>query len=168
MRLHNLPISEGANRSRKRIGRGRGSGHGKTAGRGMNGQNSRSGGGVRVGFEGGQMPLYRKLPKRGFNNKKFTTDYDVVNVGALAKIEDTEIINRVALIKAGLIRRNAKLIKILGTGETQKALKVEADKFSSSAQKKIEAAGGQTITPNPPVKSQTSDKRAKNDRSDSD
>ena len=168
MRLHNLPSNEGASRPRKRVGRGQGSGHGKTAGRGMNGQKSRSGGSIRPGFEGGQMPLYRKLPKRGFNNKEFSTNYDVVNIGDLAKIEDAEIINREALIKAGLIRRNSKLIKILGNGETEKALKVEADKFSSSAQKKIEAAGGQTITPDPPAKAQTNDKSEKNDPADSD
>ncbi len=168
MRLHNLPSNEGASRPRKRVGRGQGSGHGKTAGRGMNGQRSRSGGSIRPGFEGGQMPLYRKLPKRGFNNKEFSTVYDIVNIGDLAKIEDAEVINREALIKAGLIRGNSKLIKILGSGETEKALKVEADKFSSSAQKKIEAAGGQTITPDPPAKAQTKDKSKKNDSADSD
>lgn len=167
MRLHNLPSNEGATHSRKRLGRGHGSGHGKTSGRGMNGQKSRSGGGIRPGFEGGQMPLYRKLPKRGFNNKAFSTDYDVVNVGDLVKIEDTEIINRAALMKAGLIRRSAKLIKILGNGETERALKVEADKFSLAAQKKIEAAGGQTITSDPPVKAKASEKSKKNDRVDS-
>ena len=111
MRLHNLPSKKDASRPKKRVGRGRSSGHGKTSGRGMNGQKSRSGGTIRVGFEGGQMPLYRRLPKRGFNNKDFSTNYAVVNISDLAKVEDTEVINREILIETGLVRRNAKLIK---------------------------------------------------------
>ncbi len=161
MRLHNLPASDGDNIARKRIGRGMGSGHGKTAGRGANGQNSRSGGGVRPGFEGGQMPLYRKLPKRGFNNIMFRDNYAVVNIGDLAKVEDADVINREILIKAGLIRRNSKRVKILGKGDPQKAMKVEADKFSSSAQKKIEDAGGQAIITDSVQESQAEDKKDK-------
>ncbi len=169
MRLHNLPSKKDASRPKKRVGRGRSSGHGKTSGRGMNGQKSRSGGTIRVGFEGGQMPLYRRLPKRGFNNKDFSTNYAVVNISDLAKVEDTEVINREILIETGLVRRNAKLIKILGNGEMKKALNVEADKFSSSAQKKIEAAGGQTITLDPLGEDQSKDKPVKkNNSADSD
>ncbi|MBR4597219.1 MAG: 50S ribosomal protein L15, partial [Opitutales bacterium] len=111
---------------------------------GHKGMKARSGGGVRAGFEGGQMPLYRKLPHRGFNNKNFTVDYAVVNVGCLEKLSDGEV-SRDVLVKAGLVRASDKLVKILGNGKLSKKLVVRADKFSESAVKKIEAAGGKAV-----------------------
>ncbi len=146
MRLHNLSNVKGATHRRKRVGCGEGGGHGKTSGRGGKGQTARSGGGIRIGFEGGQMPLFRKLPIRGFNNKNFRTEYETVNVGELAKIDDsvTEV-DREALAVAGLVRLNDKPLKILGEGEITKALKIKADKFSASAKEKIEKAGGEAI-----------------------
>ncbi len=149
MQLHNLKNVPGAVHRRKRVGCGEGSGRGKTCGRGGKGQTARSGGSVRPGFEGGQMPLYRKLPRRGFNNKRFTTDYAVVNLADLSRIEDTTDIDREVLVKHGLIRSNAGLVKVLGDGEVAKALNVTADKFSASAKAKIEAAGGKVIAPAP-------------------
>jgi large subunit ribosomal protein L15 len=143
MRLHNL-IKSGGRKDRKRIGRGEGGGRGKTSGRGHKGQRSRSGFSLRPGFESGHVPLYRKLPKRGFSNYNFRTEYSIVNVGDLDRIEGTEV-DRNALIKAGLVRQNSKLIKILGEGEVSKALTVSADKFSGSAKDKIEKAGGTTV-----------------------
>lgn len=148
MRLHNIIASKpGSKRPVKRLGRGHGSGHGKTSGRGHKGQKARSGGSVRPGFEGGQMPLYRKLPIRGFSNFRYRTDYEVVNVGDFAKIEGVEVIDRDTLVKAGLIRSNAKLIKVLGEGELSAKVTVKADKFSASAKEKITAAGGKVIEP---------------------
>ncbi len=146
MRLHNLSNVKGATHRRKRVGCGEGGGHGKTSGRGGKGQTARSGGGIRIGFEGGQMPLFRKLPIRGFNNKNFRTEYETVNVGELAKLDDsvTEV-DREALAVAGLVRLNDKPLKILGEGEITKALKIKADKFSGSAKEKIEKAGGEAI-----------------------
>lgn len=147
MRLHDLKNVPGAVHRRKRVGNGEGSGRGKTCGRGGKGQTARSGGSVRPGFEGGQMPLYRKLPHRGFNNKNFRTDYSVVNLSDLSRIEGTTEIDRKVLVENGLIRSNAGMIKVLGDGEVSKALKVTADKFSASAKSKIEAAGGSvTVT----------------------
>lgn len=140
MRLHNLPKSGGF-KSRKRIGRGEGGGRGKTSGRGHKGQRARSGSSLRPGFESGHIPLYRKLPKRGFSNFEFHTNYAIVNVGDLARIEG-EIVDRESLIAAGLLRNSDKLIKILGEGEIAKKVSVSAHKFSASAQAKIEAAGG--------------------------
>ena len=145
MELHNLKNVTGAVHRRKRVGCGRGSGHGKTSGRGGKGQTARSGGSVRPGFEGGQMPLYRKLPHRGFNNKNFETVYSVVNLQDLAKIEGVTDITREVLVDNGLIRSNSVRVKILGDGEISTALKVTADKFSGSAKTKIEAAGGEAI-----------------------
>jgi large subunit ribosomal protein L15 len=145
MRLHELKNVPGAVHRRKRVGCGEGSGRGKTCGRGGKGQTARSGGSVRPGFEGGQMPLYRKLPHRGFNNKNFRTDYAVVNLADLARIEGAKEINRQVLVENGLIRSNAGMIKILGEGEVAKGLKITADKFSASAKAKIEAAGGEAI-----------------------
>lgn len=145
MRLHELKNVPGAVHRRKRVGCGEGSGRGKTCGRGGKGQTARSGSSIRPGFEGGQMPLFRKLPHRGFNNKNFTTAYAVVNLGDLLRIEDTNEITREVLVKHGLIRSNAGLIKVLGEGEVSKALKVTADKFSASAKTKLEAAGGEAI-----------------------
>lgn len=146
MRLHNLSNTKGAIHRRRRVGCGEGGGHGKTSGRGGKGQTARSGGGIRIGFEGGQMPLFRKLPRRGFNNKQFKVYYETVNLGELAKLDDsvTEL-NREVLAAAGLVRLNANPLKVLGEGELKKALKITADKFSGSAKEKIEKAGGEAI-----------------------
>jgi large subunit ribosomal protein L15 len=146
MRLHSLKNVKGAVHRKKRVGCGEGGGHGKTSGKGGKGQTARSGGSIRPGFEGGQMPLYRKLPHRGFNNYNFRTSYAVVNVGDLAKLDAsvTEV-NVEALVKAGLIRADGALLKVLGDGEITRALKVTATKFTGSAKEKIEKAGGQAI-----------------------
>ena len=146
MRLHNLVNVKGAVHRKKRVGCGEGGGHGKTSTRGGKGQSARSGSSIRPGFEGGQMPLYRKLPHRGFNNYEFRTGYAVVNVGDLARLDAavTEV-NVEALVKAGLIRSGVKMLKVLGDGEISRALKVTAAKFSESAKAKIEKAGGQAI-----------------------
>jgi len=141
MKLHSLANTQGTHRRKKRVGCGEGSGRGKTSTRGQKGQKSRAGGTVRPGFEGGQMPLYRKLPHRGFNNFKFRTDYALVNIGDLEKVTATEI-DKDQLVEAGLVRKNCKRIKVLGQGEIKKAITISADKFSSSAKSKIEAAGG--------------------------
>jgi large subunit ribosomal protein L15 len=147
MRLHNLKNVKGAVHRKKRVGCGEGSGHGKTSGKGGKGQTARSGGSIRPGFEGGQMPLYRKLPHRGFNNYEFRTSYAVVNVGDLAKLDAkiTEV-NAEVLAKAGIIRADVKLLKVLGDGEITRALKVTAQKFTGSAKAKLEKAGGSAIT----------------------
>jgi large subunit ribosomal protein L15 len=129
----------------KRLGRGRGNGRGKTCCRGHKGSGQRSGYSRKPGFEGGQMPLYRKLPQRGFNNYEFRTEYSIVNVGDLVRVEGADVIDKEALVKAGLVRSNAKLIKILGTGELTGAVKIKADKFSKSATDKITAAGGEIV-----------------------
>ncbi|MCT4634333.1 MAG: 50S ribosomal protein L15 [Firmicutes bacterium] len=141
MKLHNLRPAEGSTKSRKRVGRGTGSGLGTTAGRGMNGQNSRSGGGVRPGFEGGQMPLFRRIPKRGFNNP-FRKEWTIVNVEDLNRFDDNAEITIEALVEAGLVKKVNYGVKILGNGELQKKLTIKANKFTQSAIKKIEAAGG--------------------------
>jgi len=146
MRLHTLKNVKGAVHRKKRVGCGEGSGHGKTSGRGGKGQTARSGGSIRPGFEGGQMPLYRKLPHRGFNNYEFRTSYAVINVGDLARLDAkvTEV-NAEALATAGLIRPGVKLLKVLGDGEITRALKVTAQKFTGSAKAKLEKAGGAAI-----------------------
>jgi large subunit ribosomal protein L15 len=141
MNLDNIPTIPGATHPTKRLGRGEGSGHGKTSGKGHKGQKARSGGGIRIGFEGGQMPLYRKLPRRGFNNYNFKKTFQLVNVGQLERVDGT-VVNRASLVSAGLIRDNAEAVKLLGEGEVSKAFTVEVDKVSASAQSKIEAAGG--------------------------
>ena len=143
MRLHNLVNVKGAVHRKKRVGCGEGSGHGKTSGSGGKGQKGRSGGSIRPGFEGGQMPLYRKLPHRGFNNYEFRTEYAVVNVGDLAKLDAkiTEV-NAEVLAKAGIIRSDVTMLKVLGDGEISRALKVTASKFTGSAKAKLEKAGG--------------------------
>ena len=141
MKLHELRAVEGATRAPKRKGRGTGSGNGTTAGRGMNGQNSRSGGGVRLGFEGGQMPLYRRLPKRGFNNK-WATVYTTINVEDLNRFEAGTVVTQELLEEAGIVKQVKDGIKVLGNGELKVALTVVADKFSGTAVEKIEAAGG--------------------------
>ena len=147
MRLHNLVNVKGAVHRKKRVGCGEGSGHGKTSGSGGKGQKGRSGGSIRPGFEGGQMPLYRKLPHRGFNNYEFRTSYAVVNVGDLAKLDAkiTEV-NAEVLATAGIIRSDVKMLKVLGDGEISRALKVTAQKFTGSAKAKLEKAGGSAIT----------------------
>jgi large subunit ribosomal protein L15 len=138
--LHNLSPVPGSHRDAKRKGRGPASGNGKTAGRGQKGQNSRSGGKVSAGFEGGQMPLQRRIPKRGFHNK-FRIEYQVVNVRDLDRVEAGEI-NPEVLKAAGLIATLRKPVKILGMGEVEKAFQITAHRFSGSARSKIEAAGG--------------------------
>jgi len=146
MKLHELKNVAGAVHRKKRVGCGEGGGHGKTSGRGGKGQSARSGSSIRPGFEGGQMPLYRKLPHRGFNNYNHRIEIAVVNVGALAGLADsiTEV-NAEVLAANGLIRSGEKRVKILGEGELTRALKVSAAKFSESAKAKIEKAGGQAI-----------------------
>ena len=147
MKLHELKNVPGAVHRRKRVGCGEGGGHGKTSGRGGKGQTARSGGSIRPGFEGGQMPLYRKLPHRGFNNKNFRTEYATVNVGELGRIDASVAeVNLEVLVNAGLIRAGSARLKVLGDGEISRALKVTADKFSASAKEKIEKAGGQAVT----------------------
>ena len=134
-------------KKRKRVGRGPGSGTGKTCGRGHKGQQSRSGGGTPIGFEGGQMPLYRRLPKRGFNNAKFRTVYAIVNVAQLENaFEDGATVDAAAIREARLINAKRGPIKVLGGGELKKKLHVTADRFSGSAVKKIEAAGGTAVS----------------------
>ncbi|MEN9841806.1 MAG: hypothetical protein RL376_1606 [Verrucomicrobiota bacterium] len=146
MKLHELKNVKGAIHRKKRVGCGEGGGHGKTSGRGGKGQTARSGSSIRPGFEGGQMPLYRKLPHRGFNNYNFRVEQPVVNVGDIAALDVsiTEI-NVAVLVDAGLIRGGSEAVKVLGNGEITRALKVTAAKFSESAKAKIEAAGGQAI-----------------------
>lgn len=141
MKLHELSPAPGSKKVRKRIGRGAGSGTGKTAGKGHKGQNARSGGGVRPGFEGGQMPLQRRIPKRGFNNI-FATRYAIVNVGDLDRFEEGSTVDVELLKNAGLIKKEYDGLKILGNGELKKKLTVIATKFSSSAKEKIENLGG--------------------------
>ncbi len=142
MKLHNLQPAEGSRQARKRVGRGHGSGLGKTSGRGSKGQWARAGGGVRPGFEGGQMPLYRRLPKRGFNNK-WKTFFALVNVQDLEMFPSGSVVELSALQAAGLVKNPLDGVKILGTGEITKALTVRASAFSKSAALKIAAAGGQ-------------------------
>ena len=142
MKLHELQPAAGSKKARTRVGRGLGSGLGKTSGRGQKGQNSRSGGGVRSGFEGGQMPLYRRLPKRGFNNV-FAKQYAEVNVEQLNRFEDGATVDPVALIKAGILKNVRDGIRILGNGSLEsKNLTVIANGFTKSAEEKITAAGG--------------------------
>ena len=141
MKLHELSPAAGSTAPAWRKGRGPGSGNGKTAGKGHKGQNARSGGGVRPGFEGGQLPLYRKLPKRGFHNR-FETVYSVVNVEVLNKFEDGAVVDLEALRAAGIVRKELDGLKVLGRGELTKKLTVKAKIFSASAKEKIEAAGG--------------------------
>ncbi|MGI2329622.1 50S ribosomal protein L15 [Planococcus sp. YIM B11945] len=143
MKLHELKPAEGSRSSRKRIGRGIGSGTGKTSGKGHKGQNARSGGGVRPGFEGGQNPLFRRLPKRGFTNIN-RKDYAVVNLDVLNRFEEGTEITPALLLETGVVSNERSGIKILGNGSLEKKLTVKAHKFSGSAKEAIEAAGGQT------------------------
>ena len=141
MKLHELSPAPGSARDNYRKGRGPGSGNGKTAGKGHKGQNARSGGGVRPGFEGGQLPLYRKLPKRGFNNK-FATNYAIVNLDKLNCFADGDVVDMNVLLEKKIIRKTLDGLKVLGQGELTKKLTVKANVFSASAKEKIEAAGG--------------------------
>ena len=141
MKLHELAPAAGSKKTRTRVGRGLGCGLGKTSGRGQKGQNSRSGGGVRTGFEGGQMPLYRRLPKRGFKNI-FALQYAEVNVSQLNRFEDGATVDPVALIEAGILKNVRDGIRILGNGTLERKLTVIANGFTKSAVEKIEAAGG--------------------------
>lgn len=143
MKLNELSPAAGSTHKGYRVGRGAGSGNGKTAGKGHKGQNARSGGGVRPGFEGGQLPLYRKLPKRGFHNK-FATVYAVVNVEALNQFEDGAVVDLDALLAKKIVRKANDGLKVLGNGELTKKLTVKANVFSATAKEKIEAAGGKT------------------------
>ena len=144
MKLHELSPAPGSAKDAWRKGRGPGSGNGKTAGKGHKGQNARSGGGVRIGFEGGQLPLYRKLPKRGFNNLRFGKQYTVINVESLNKFNDGDVVDSAALLLNGMIDSVNDGVKILGEGELTKKLTVKAKVFSASAKEKIEAVGGKT------------------------
>jgi len=141
MKLHELKPAEGSTKARKRIGRGVGSGWGKTAGRGNKGHNARSGGGVRPGFEGGQMPIHRRLPKRGFTNI-FKKSMAVVNVSALSRFESGTVVDEAALIRSGIVKDSKDGIKLLGNGDIEIALTVQLKAVSRSAKAKIEAAGG--------------------------
>lgn len=143
MEIHELGPAYGSKTVRKRVGRGTGSGLGKTAGKGHKGQKARSGGKIRRGFEGGQTPLYRRIPKRGFNNI-FSIEYATVNVSALEAFDNGTVVNIETLLKEGIIKKELSGLKILGNGNLTKKLTVEAKKFSATAKEKIEAAGGKT------------------------
>ena len=143
MKLNELSPAKGSAKAAWRKGRGAGSGNGKTAGKGHKGQNARSGGGVRPGFEGGQLPLYRKLPKRGFKNR-FAVNYAIVNVSALNKFEDGAVVDLATLVEKRIVRKPLDGLKVLGNGELTKKLTVKATVFSATAKEKIEAAGGKT------------------------
>jgi len=148
MNLHTLAPNKGAKHRVKRLGCGESSGHGKTSCKGNKGQKARSGSGTRVGFEGGQMPLHRRLPKRGFNNINFKTKVEVVNVGQLEKaFDDGATVTEEALREAGLINRACEVVKILGTGELTKKLVISGGAVSASAKEKIEKAGGSVSAP---------------------
>ncbi len=143
MNIQSLKPAENSRFKEKRLGRGIGSGLGKTSGKGHKGQNARSGGGVRVGFEGGQMPLVRKLPRRGFNNAIFKKQYSIVNVSDLNKFDENAVVDANALIEKGILSKVEEYgVKVLGNGKLEKALTVKANKFSESAKKKIKKAGG--------------------------
>jgi large subunit ribosomal protein L15 len=143
MKLHELSPAPGSKKTRNRVGRGIGSGNGKTSGKGHKGQNARSGGGVRPGFEGGQNPLYRRLPKRGFNNR-FRTEYAIVNLSDLNQFSAGTEVTPELLLQSGVVKNPKDGIKILGNGELAVQLTVKANKFSQSAVEKIQAAGGKT------------------------
>ena len=142
MKLHTMKPTEGATFTRKRVGRGIGSGLGKTSGKGHKGQNARSGGGVRQGFEGGQLPLFRRLPKRGFTNAMFKTEYSVINLSDLNKFEDGATVSPELLKEMGLVKKQLDGIKVLGNGKLEKKLVVKAHKFSNVAKEQIEKLGG--------------------------
>lgn|SRR5699024_3957101 len=141
MKLHELTYAEGSRKERNRVGRGSSSGNGKTSGRGQKGQKSRSGGGVRLGFEGGQTPLFRRLPKRGFTNIN-RKEYAIVNLETLNRFEDGTEVTPAMLVEAGIVKAEKSGIKVLGNGQVERKLTVKASKFSQAAKKAIEAAGG--------------------------
>lgn len=141
MKLHTLKPAEGSRQERNRVGRGQGSGNGKTAGRGSKGQKQRSGGGVRLGFEGGQTPLFRRIPKRGFNNIN-RKEYAVVNLETLNRFEDGTTVTPALLVESGIVKKELSGIKILGEGQLERKLTVQAAKFSKAAEEAIAAAGG--------------------------
>ena len=141
MKIHELTPAPDSNKAVKRVGRGHGSGNGKTAGKGHKGQNARSGGGVRIGFEGGQMPLVRRIPKRGFNNI-FATKYAIINVSDLNKFTDGTVVDTELLVAAGLVKKVNDGVKVLGNGDRTAKVTVKSAKFSKSAIEKIEKAGG--------------------------
>ena len=143
MKLHEMKPAAGARKQRKRVGRGTGSGHGKTSGRGHDGQNARSGGGVRLGFEGGQIPLFQRLPKRGFTNIN-RKEYAIVNLDTLNRFDEGTEVTPELLIETGIVSNAKSGIKILGNGTLEKKITVKAHKFSASAKEAIEKAGGQT------------------------
>ena len=143
MNIQSLKPAENSRFSQKRLGRGIGSGIGKTSGKGHKGQNARSGGGVRVGFEGGQMPLMRKLPRRGFNNANFKKQYSIVNLAVLNKFDENTVVDANTLIEKGILSKVEEYgVKVLGNGKLEKVLTIKASKFSESAKKKIAEAGG--------------------------
>ncbi len=142
MKLHELHPAEGSVKTRKRIGRGPGSGTGKTSGKGHKGQNARSGGGVRLGFEGGQLPLFRRLPKRGFSNARFKREYAVINLSDLNRFNDGDVVTPELLKEMGIVKKELCGIKVLGNGTLEKKVTVKAHKFSESAKEKIETSGG--------------------------
>ncbi len=142
MKLHTMYAAEGATKTRKRVGRGTGSGLGKTSGKGHKGQNARSGGGVRPGFEGGQLPLFRRLPKRGFSNAMFKTTYAVLNLSDLNKFEENTTVTPELLKEMGILKNQLDGVKILGNGTLEKKLIVQANQFSKKAQEEIEKLGG--------------------------
>ena len=141
MRLHELVANEGATHKRKRLGNGRGSGLGKTSGKGQKGQKARSGGGKGAVFEGGQLPLYRRLPKRGFSNAKFKTVYATINLNDLNRFDNGTVVDPTLLKEVGLVKKSLDGIKVLGKGTLDKKLTIKANKFSSSALEKIEKSG---------------------------
>jgi large subunit ribosomal protein L15 len=151
IRLHNMRTRPGSKHRVKRLGCGESSGHGKTSGKGHKGQKARSGGSIRLGFEGGQMPLIRRLPKRGFNNAAFHKNYAVVNLSDLASFKEGTVINEQLLREKKMLRGNGAGLKILGGGELKHALTIEADKISGSAREKIEKAGGSVTLREKPV-----------------
>ena len=142
MKLHTLYQPEGAVKERKRVGRGVATGNGKTAGKGHKGQNARSGGGVRPGFEGGQLPLFRRLPKRGFSNAPFKIEYATINVSDLDKFEDGAVVTPELLKEMGILKQQLDGVKVLGQGELTKKITVKANRFSKTAVEKIEKMGG--------------------------
>jgi len=161
MMIHDITAKVGKHKARKRVGRGRGSGHGKTSGRGHKGYGSGAGNSRKIGFEGGQMPWFRRIPKRGFSNFLFRTEFQIVNLNDLArKFSDGDTVDEGALLKAGLIRDEKKPIKILGEGESIGKLTITAHKFSASAKQKIEDAGG-SITEIPVRNKWVREKKAK-------
>lgn len=142
MKLHTMKPQEGARTARKRVGNGTGSGLGKTCGKGHKGQNARSGGGVRPGFEGGQLPLYRRLPKRGFTNANFKTEYAVINLSDLNQFEDGAVVTPELLKEMGILKNQLDGVKVLGNGLLEKKINVKAHKFSKVAKEQIEKLGG--------------------------